>query len=130
MTVGEYKVQNEKIANYMEWEVTTMETECGVWDCRAKLSLGDEIVYDKNYNAYCDNKSCGEGIAIHHTVLEECWWGEEYYDLNSLNFQSDWSNLFLVLKKFDEDGKYTDALKLAVIKGDIKTVYKTVCESI
>jgi len=127
-TVGEYKELNIKIADYMEWEHTPMETECGC--CRARLPVGEDIVYDKNYNAYCDNRECGEGIAVHHTTLEPCWWGEEYWDTNNLDFQSSWSSLLEVIKKLSAEGKGDDKINNLVMDNDILGVYNIIIKLI
>lgn len=49
-------------------------TNCNNRNCNAELTIGSEIRYDKNYNAYCDNNECSEGIpTIGSTVIEKCW---------------------------------------------------------
>ena len=48
---------------------------CSNRHCEKQLNIGDEIQYDKNYNPFCNNLDCTEGIATRGTHLGEEWWG-------------------------------------------------------
>ena len=51
---------------------------CGC--CGKTLHIGNSIQYDNNYNPYCDNTECTEGIATYGTCLEDCWWDDEFWE--------------------------------------------------
>lgn len=51
-----------------------MITHCGA--CDSELKVGDNIRYSKNYEAYCNNGECSDGIStIGETCIEPCWFG-------------------------------------------------------
>ena len=56
-------------------EVKEEEPHCTCCSCGEKIEIGEEMQYDKNYNTYCDNTSCTEGVATTGTLLEDCWFG-------------------------------------------------------
>lgn len=51
------------------------EQHCTCCSCGAKIEIGEEMQYDKNYNTYCNNTECTEGVATTGTLLEDCWFG-------------------------------------------------------
>ena len=55
--------------------------ECG--SCGETLQIGDSIQYSSDYDAYCENWDCVDGIATSGTCLEDCWWGEkeDFWDI-------------------------------------------------
>lgn len=126
-TVGEYKVLNKKIADYMGYEVIPMETSCG--SCGTRIVVGEEVLTDKNFNSYCDNRECGQGIATYYTTLEPCWWGDEYMDENDLCFHSNWNELIPVIKKVTSGG-YTAGIQQHIFNDDILSAYNLVLELI
>ena len=54
---------------------------CGC--CGEILQIGDSIQYNSDYEAYCQNWDCVDGIATSGTCLENCWWGEkeDFWDI-------------------------------------------------
>lgn len=54
---------------------TLKEPHCTCGRCGEKIEIGEMMQYDKNYNTYCDNTYCSEGIATTGTCLESCWFG-------------------------------------------------------
>ena len=51
------------------------EQSCTCCSCGSTIEIGEDMQYDKNYNTYCDNSHCANGIATTGTLLEECWFG-------------------------------------------------------
>jgi len=46
---------------------------CGY--CSEKINIGESMQYDSNYNTYCNNTECTEGVATTGTMLELDWFG-------------------------------------------------------
>ncbi|MBV1928357.1 MAG: hypothetical protein KUG81_02440 [Gammaproteobacteria bacterium] len=55
-------------------EAVNFTSPCGNNSCDEIHTVGSDVRYDKNYNTYCDNNECAEGVAtIGSTTLEQCW---------------------------------------------------------
>jgi hypothetical protein len=46
--------------------------ECS--SCGTKITIGEEFQHDSNYNAYCQDRSCTDGLQTWGAHLEPCWW--------------------------------------------------------
>jgi len=54
-------------------EEKDMYLVCGC--CGTRINLGESFRHDKNYNAYCSNQECSDGITSWGAYLESCWFG-------------------------------------------------------
>lgn len=53
--------------------------------CDKVYCVGCTLQHDKNYNVYCDNVECTEGIATQQFHLEDCWWdGNSWFTHNDV----------------------------------------------
>jgi hypothetical protein len=52
--------------------------------CGTRITIGEDFRYDSDYNGYCNDFDCVDGIATQGTGLEPCWFGdgeEDHYYL-------------------------------------------------
>ncbi len=85
-------------------ELNPMKLKTNCCSCGVELGVGSEVVYDKNYNCYCDNKECDvDSGMIDRTTLEPCWWDDPAIDEDDLHYDTSWSELMPVAIKIAKD---------------------------
>ena len=58
----------------MNTKKTNHQQNCSNTNCNKTHKVGSNVMYDNNYNIYCNNGECSNGVkTIGKTHLEECW---------------------------------------------------------
>jgi len=126
---------NKLIAEFMGLNPMEMSTTCGC--CGKTLRVGSDIRYTKDYNPYCNNGECSDGInTIRECTIEECWFDGDgnAIDKDSLKYHESWDWLMPVVAKIENYladnmgrvGYFDDCLS----SNDLEARYQSVVEFI
>jgi hypothetical protein len=94
------KEENKLIAEFMGFKPINMTTQC--CSCRTELTVGSDIRYTKNYDAYCNNGECSDSIStIGSTTIEPCWFDgdDDIVNEDELCYDTSWNWLMPVVKR-------------------------------